>query len=328
MADKVRLGIIGTGGIVLYHLKNLLAIPEAEVVAMADVDDARIATARERYPELEAAQAFREYTDMLSDVEMDAVMIATPHTLHFEHVMAALDKGLHVLIEKPMVCRVDHAKELIRKSEETGKTLMVAYQRHYNSQFRYIKSCVDEGKLGEVTFVSTLLCQGWKSGTAGTWRQNPALSGGGQLNDSGSHQIDAILWTTGLAASSVYACIDNLGCAVDINSALTLKFTTGAQGTVSIVGDAPSWYEDFSIVGTEGAIYYRNGKLFECSKKGELTEPADLPDTGNIDKGFIDCVLGRDINWVPPVCGLRVIELTQAAWESAKLGAPRTVAEL
>jgi len=323
--DKVRVGMIGVGGIARLHMNQLLALPEVEIAAIADVNDARIAAAREQFPQLASVKAFEQYEDMLAEVEMDAVEISTPHTLHFEQAMAALDRNLHVMVEKPMVCRVDHAKELIRKSEEKERVLMVAYQRHFQPQYRYIKKTVQEGGLGEVTFVAALQCQQWKRGTTGTWRQDPALSGGGQLNDSGSHLLDAILWTTDLAVSSVYAFIDNLGCEVDINSAVSIRFASGALGTVSIVGDAPCWYEDFTIWGTKGVIFYRNGKLVHCSEKGETTEPTDLPPAGGVDKGFIDCILGRDVNWVPATCGLRVIELTEAAWRSAKTGVPSAV---
>jgi len=320
--DKVRVGMIGVGGIARYHLNQLLETPDAEIVALNDVNHARLAAVCEQVPQLSEVPTFERYEDMLSSVEMDAVEISTPHTLHFEQAMAALDRGLHVMVEKPMVCRVDHAKELIRKAEGKKRVLIVAYQRHFQPQYRYIRKTVQEGGLGEITYVAALQCQQWKRGTKGTWRQDPALSGGGQLNDSGSHLLDAILWTTDMAVASVHAFIDNLGCPVDINSAVGMRFASGAQGTVSIVGDAPCWYEDFTIWGTKGVMFYRNGALTHCDESGEITEPTDLPPAGNVDKGFIDCILGKDINWVPGTCGLRVIELTEAAWQSAQSGAP------
>jgi predicted dehydrogenase len=324
--NTIKVGIIGVGGFAHQHIKNLVDLPDAQIVALADIDDGRIAAARERFPQLADVAAFQDYHEMLANVRMDGVVIATPHTLHFEQAMAALDNNLHVLVEKPMVCRVAHAKELIRKSEEKKRVLMIGYQRHFVPQYQYIKRTVEDGTLGDVMFVAALQCQGWKRGTAGTWRQDPALSGGGQLNDSGSHLLDAVLWTTGLSASLVHAFIDNRGSQVDINSALSLEFVGGAQGTISIVGDAPCWHEDFTICGTKGAIFYRNGKLMHCAHNGKLTEPTELPLAGNIDKGFVECILGRDGNWVPPTCGLRVIELTEAAWESARSGKPCTVA--
>ncbi|MGB9619938.1 MAG: gfo/Idh/MocA family oxidoreductase, partial [Armatimonadota bacterium] len=130
-------------------------------------------------------------------------------------------------------------------------------------------------------------------------------------------------------AESVHAYVDNCGTPVDINSALSMRFTNGAQGTVSVVGDSVCrWYEDFTIWGTKGVLFYRNGKLIHCNEAGEMIEPTDLPPGGNHDQGFCDAILGRDKNWVPAECGLRVIELTEAAWKSAEMCAPCAVASL
>lgn len=326
---KIRVGIIGVGGISYGHIRNFLASPDAEIVGLVDTDPKRLETAKEKVPELADVPTYSDYKDLIKNGGLDAVQINTPHTLHYEQIMNSLDAGLHVLTEKPMVCSTAHAKDVIKKAEEVGKVLMISYQRHFQPQYRYIKQVVESGQLGEVTYLSALQCQGWKKGTAGTWRQIPELSGGGQLNDSGSHLLDMVLWLTGLTAESVHAFIDNCGTPVDINSALAIKFTNGAQGTVSVVGDsACRWYEDFTIWGTKGTIFYRNGKLLHCNESGEMIEPTDLPPGGNHDQGFCDAILGRDKNWVPPECGLRVIQLTEAAWKSAKMCTPCEIASL
>jgi predicted dehydrogenase len=326
---KIRVGIIGVGSISYGHIRNFLASPDAEIVGLVDTDPKRLETAKEKVPELADVPTYSDYKDLIKNGGLDAVQINTPHTLHYEQIMNSLDAGLHVLTEKPMVCSTAHAKDVIKKAKEVGKVLMISYQRHFQPQYRYIKQVVESGQLGEVTYLSALQCQGWKKGTAGTWRQIPELSGGGQLNDSGSHLLDMVLWLTDLNVESVYAFIDNCGTPVDINSALAIKFTNGAQGTVSVVGDsACRWYEDFTIWGTKGAIFYRNGKLLHCKESGEMIEPTELPPGGNHDQGFCDAILGRDKNWVPPECGLRVIQLTEAAWKSAKMCAPCEVASL
>lgn len=327
--SQIRIGIIGVGGIALGHIGRLLEIPDAQIVGLVDTDPARIQTAVEKFPAVADVPTYSDYKQMLAAGGLDAVQINTPHTLHFEQIMASFEAGLHVLTEKPMVCSTAHAKVVLQKAEEAGKVLMISYQRHFQPQYRYIKSMVESGKLGEVTFISALQCQSWKKGQVGKWRQDPALSGGGQLNDSGSHLLDMILWLSGLTAKSVQSFIDNCGTAVDINSAISMKFTNGAQGTVSVVGDsACGFYEDFTIWGTKGVIFYRNGKIIQCSETGEMSEPTDLPPAGNPDQGFIDTILGRDKNWVPGECGLRVIELTEAAWKSAEKCGPCEVASL
>ncbi|MYF91757.1 MAG: Gfo/Idh/MocA family oxidoreductase, partial [Gemmatimonadetes bacterium] len=136
--DKIRVGFIGCGGNASGHIGRVLGIPEAEVVALCDVDQASLQRAKERHSQAAELPEFTHYQEMLEQVELDAVEISTPHTLHFEQIMAALDKGLHVLTEKPMVCTVDHARQVIAKSEETGKVLMISYQRHLQAQYRYV----------------------------------------------------------------------------------------------------------------------------------------------------------------------------------------------
>ena len=328
MADKIRIGMIGCGGIAHGHVRRLLEVPEAEIVALNDTSEASIARMHEKIPEVRELPVFDDYRKMFGKVDMDAVEIATPHTLHFQQATDSIDRGLHVLLEKPMVCRVDHAKKLIAHAKEKDRIIVLSYQRHFQPQFRYMRKVIQEGQIGEVTFISALQCQQWKKGTAGKWRQVPELSGGGQLNDSGSHLIDIILWTTGLAVDELYGYIDNCGTPVDINSALTLKFKNGAQGTMSVVGDAPCWYEDFTIWGENGVLFYRNGQLSHCGPDGNIFQPEDMPEGGNPDKNLIDAILGRDVVWAPPVCGLRVIELTEAAWRSAELDKPVKVESL
>ncbi len=156
-----------------------------------------------------------------------------------------------------------------------------------------------------------------------------ALSGGGQLNDSGSHLIDILLWTTGLTAESVASYVENYDCEVDIDSALSFRFTNGAHGNISIIGDSPMWWEEFSVWGSDGVILYRNGKIMQGGYGTDgLAEITELPAESDPDRNFVDAILGRDEVCVPPECGLRVIELTEAAWKSAELGRPVRVAEL
>ena len=329
MPDSIKVGIIGVGGISFGHIRDFSASPDAKVVALVDTDPKRLEAAVEKVPKLAGLPTYSDYKDMIAAGGLDAVQINTPHTLHYEQIMDSLDAGLHVLTEKPMVCTTPHAKAVIKKAEEAGKVVMIAYQRHFQPQYRFVKKAVDNGVLGEITFVAALQAQAWKKGVAGSWRQVPELSGGGQLNDSGSHLLDVILWTSGLTAKTVHAYIDNCGTPVDINSAVSMQFTNGAQGTVSVVGDSPTgFYEDFTIWGTKGVVFYRNGKLIYCNEKGEMTEPTDLPEGGNVDQGFCDAILKKDKNWVPAECGLRVIELTEAAWVSAANCAACEVAAL
>ncbi len=327
MVDRVRIGFIGAGGIARHHMRQLAEIPEAQVVALAEPSETAVAQMVATFPELAKVPVFSDYRDMLAQVELDAMEIHSPHTLHFQQALDVLQAGKHLLLEKPMVCTVPHARALIEAGK--GKVFMISYQRHFQGPYLYVREQIQRGFVGTVQYVAGLQSQNWLRGTRGTWRQQKALSGGGQLNDSGSHLVDILLWATGLAVEAVFAYCQNYDSEVDIDSALALRFTNGALGTLSIVGDSPMWWEEFSVWGSQGAILYRNGKILQRAHgQSEMTEVTELPPSSNPDRNFVDAILGRDAVRVPPECGLRVIELTEAAWKSAELGRPVKVTEL
>ena len=276
----IRMGFIGCGGNARGHIGRVLEMGECEVVALCDSSEGSLQAACERYEDVANLPRFVDYKEMLDSVEMDAVQISTPHTLHFEQIMASLDKGLHVLSEKPMVCTVDHAHQVIAKAEESGKVLMVSYQRHLGAQYRYVRNQIMAGELGDIQFVSALQDQAWYRGTMGLWRQQLALSGGGQLNDSGSHLLDIVLWMTGLEVEQVHAYMENFESEVDINSALSLRFRNGALGNVSVVGNSPTggMWEDITIWGSKAVIYMRQGEISYKTQNGnEVCEVSNLP---------------------------------------------------
>lgn len=320
MANKIRIGFVGSGGNARHHMGQVLNIAEAEIAAIADPNPVQLEAAVRQYPALAGVPTFADYRQMLKEVALDAIEISTPHTQHHEQILAGFDAGLHVQCEKPLVCSVAHAHEVIRRRDETGKVGLLAYQRHYQPEFRYIREKIAGGEFGKVTFVSALQCQGWKRGTAGSWRQDPALSGGGQLNDSGSHLLDIILWVTGLGVEKVAAFVDNCGTPVDINSALNVVFRGGAQANISVVGDAPAWHEDVTIWCERGMFLMRNGRLTIVDGAGNRYTFEHMPGGSNPDRNFVDAILGRAEVQAPFECGLRVIELTESAWKSGASG--------
>lgn len=322
--DTIRTAVIGVGGMAQTHIERLLKHPHAEIAALVDISEGSLARTQERHGgSLADTLTFSDYREMLRDIKPQAVVICTPHTLHFAQAMDCLDAGAHVLCEKPMVTRVADAHALMAKVHETGLVLALAYQRHTEDKFRYIRSKITSGEFGAVQMVAALQQQGWKTGTAGTWRHDPALSGGGQINDSGSHLLDIVLWTTGLAPARVSAFMDNKGTPVDINSAVTVQFEGGAQGTFTVVGDAAGWHEDITIWCERGTFYIRNGGHFLVQgTDGKLFTPdaADLPPGTDVDTNFFAAIQGAEPVAASPTDGLHTIELTEAAWQSAAQG--------
>jgi len=325
MAKKLRIGFIGAGGISHGHYERLHATKKAQVVALNEPSKKMVERFHAHFEDSKGLPVYNDYRDMLRNEDLDGVVVLSPHTVHFEQSSAAFAKGLHVLTEKPMVCTIRRAKALIKKAKKAKRVLMISYQRHYDPLFRYMREQIAKGAIGKIQYVQAIQCQQWLRGTKGTWRQKLALSGGGQLNDSGSHLVDIVMWVTGLKVSEVFAVSDNFGTEVDINSSLTMKFENGAMGSMSVVGNAPQFYEDHSIVGSKGALYLRQGKAEQLLQQDAQGQPVKvkLPKyTKNPDANFVDAILGKDVPQTPPECGLRTIEVTEAAWKSAAIGKP------
>jgi predicted dehydrogenase len=324
--DKVRVAMVGCGGFQRYRAGNLAKVKEAEIVALVDPSEDQMRMFREQHPHTAQVPGFDDHKRMLDEVKPDAIMIATPHTQHVGQILDGLAAGANVCCEKPLVTSVEDAHRVIAARDKAGKVGMVSYQRHFQAEYRFIRERIQSGVSGKVQFIAALQGQGWLRGTKGTWRQIASLSGGGQLNDSGSHLIDIILWSTGVSAASVSAYGDNFGTEVDINSALAMRFQNGALGTFSVVGNGIGWHEDVTVFCEEEIFYVREGKLTIVDRRDNRLKAEQLGGGGTPDKNFIDACRGVAECESPFECGLEVIRLTEAAWQSmAKDGAPIAV---
>jgi len=313
---NIRVGMIGTGGIAHWHARQLKELEEAAIVAITDPSPQN----RERIiseHQLDGVREFSDYKDMLENTELDAVVICSPHTLHFKQAMDAMNSGCHVLIEKPMACSQKEAEQMIETAEELGRVLQVSYQRHFQPEFLFIRNAIANGEIGNLTSVTASLYQEWGQGTVGSWRQNPSLSGGGMLMDSGSHIVDVLLWTTGLSPQEVTTQMQKHQSPVELDSFTSIRFENGVVAGLNIVGYAPCWHETYVFCGDNGGIFYDNGKI-TIRRLGEEPITPQLPEqTTNQDKSFIDAILGKHEVLVPGQFAKEVVKLTEMIYNAA-----------
>ena len=322
MGKKVRVGMIGCGANGRGHLRGLTGHPEVEVVGLVDPAEGALERARREIPALADAQGFADHREMLQAVKLDAVAISTPHTLHVRQVLDCLDAGLHVLCEKPLACSVAETRKIIARSKARRRQVVVAFQLRWMDMRRFMREFVRDKAFGRPLFVQAFNSQGWLWGNRGTWRQDPKLSGGGQLNDTGAHLVDMIFWTMPSRPVEVTALIDNCGTKVDIDSAVAFRFADGALGTLSVVGSGPRgvFWEDMTIVGDRGrALFLRDGVLTACVD-GRVMEFKRFGRDGSMHGHFIDVVKRRAKNASPPEDFLPAIAFTEACWKSARMG--------
>ncbi len=325
----IRIGMVGAGGMGNHHAQQIIQRNQVHITAMCDPDQEaldRLATTLG-----DAARNVARYADpdlMLAREALDAVVITTPHTQHARHVRAGLDAGLHVLVEKPMTTTAADARDLIARAQEKEKILAIAYQRHGEGKFTKVRELIREGAIGEICLVHTIIAQDCLNifQPGASWRADPELSGGGHFMDTGSHINDILLWTTGLEPQKVQAFIKQEGTLVDVLTAVAVEFTNGAVGTMAYTSLAPEWREEFTFYGTEGEIRFGATEPLRLNRRGE---DIVLPRTSGRGKhpllNFIDAIQGQAEVQAPPLCGLRVAQLTEAAYASARSGRPEQV---
>lgn len=331
MADTIRVGAIGSGGNARLHMRRMQAIKDVELVAIADPSEKAIELAQEQIEGADELPTFDDHKKMLDEVEMDAVVISTPHTLHYEQIMDCFAADLHILCEKPMVCTTAHAQDVIETWKKSGKVMGVSYQRHTEAQFRYCREKIVSGEMGDVVFINSLQSQNWfqRQVKGETWRSKMEWSGGGQLNDSGSHLIDIVLWMSDLQPAEVFAYQDKMGSEVDILSAIDVKFDGGALCTFSVVGyqSWPGMFEETTIWLEDGQLAIRGDEVWEWKGDGEkkVVKGSKLGRTWSPDENFIATIRGEEQIQASPEDALKVIQLSEAAWASAESGQPEAV---
>lgn len=318
--EHVRIGMVGCGGFGRWHLGHYPAIREASVVALCDPDPAQIEATHAAHPWTQGAAVFSNHRDLIAADLVDAVVLVTPHADHLAQIEDAFGAKLHVMVEKPLCPTVADCGRAIAARDAAQRIGLLSYQRHTQSDYRYLRTLVQSGALGELRLVSAYLAQEWKPFTAGSWRQDPARSCGGMLFDSGSHMLDAMLWCSGLEPLTVGGFLDNRGTPVEIDSVATIRFSNGALGTLTVCGDAPGWREEITFIGDRGSVLLRDGRITVFDQHGAELQVQRTSGGSTPDRNFVDAILGRDTVRSPFECGLAVTRLTQAVYRSAELG--------
>jgi len=310
-------------------MRRLANMEGVEIVGLCDPSEAAIKATHEALPDTQELPAFADHRELLAEVEMDAVEISTPHTLHYQQIVDSLRAGLHVCCEKPMVCTVAHAKSVIEEAEQSGKVMLVSYQRHYQAPYRYCRELMASGEVGKVNCLTALQSQDWYRRQVGskTWRSQMKWSGGGQLNDSGSHLLDIILWMTGLQPAQVFAFQENLEAEVDIISAIDVRFDGSALGTLAVVGHAVNFFEEITIWCEEATLGIRGQEIWLWrDEQKQVLSGATLGRTWTPDENFVAAIRGKEDVQSGPDDALKVIQLSEASWASAASGRPERVA--
>lgn len=186
----LRIGIIGTGWIAESHAESYLRQPDVEIVALADLVDGKAEKFARHYG-LDKARIYPDHTSMLESEALDAVSVCTYNVTHAECTIAALKKGVHVLLEKPMSVTLDEAIDMMRVEKESGKILSIGFQPRMDENMQMIKKIVESGTLGEVYYIQT--GGGRRRGIPNSTFIEQKTAGIGALGDIGCYSLDMVL---------------------------------------------------------------------------------------------------------------------------------------
>ena len=206
---KLRVGVIGCGRISVMHFVSIGSIDEVELVACCDIKKERADAAAKEY----GVKAYTSYEEMLDTENLDAVHLCLPHHLHCKVAIAAFERGVHVLTEKPMDIDYASAENAVKRAKELGVTFGVIFQCRYNNSAKLVKDAVTSGRLGKVISARSTLTwtrpddyyasSDWK----GTWDKE----GGGVVIDQAIHSIDLTRWVIDSEVESVSCSMANRG---------------------------------------------------------------------------------------------------------------------
>ena len=315
--------VCGCGKMAHWHAKELAKLSNVKIVAVVDPSPPHAADFKKQHaPDAIIYESLQTLVDK-PPCRVDAVVIITPHTLHYLQAKLALERGIHVLVEKPMVTNTLDAYDLWRATKQTNRLLGITFQSPYTANFGYLAGARDAGLLGRVNAVNGFVSQNWLVGTANAWRQDPALSGGGYMYDTGAHLLNAIMWLMNDPVVEVACFFDKLNSPVDITGTVIMKFQNGAIGSVTFAGNTPAFDNRIEIFTDRLTVHtdIYGGKLEMYGKDhASIEAKVDTEGSQTPHANFVAAMEGREPLRAPVRYGVLLSALMDAMYESGQSG--------
>ena len=344
---KIRAGVIGLG-MGKHHIEGYLTHPDCEVVAVADPDAPRLSKIADQF---QIEHRFDTGEALIDSGLCDVVSIAVPNKFHRELAIRALEKGSHVLCEKPMAMNAGEAEEMLKAAERAGKRLMINFSYRFTSAAQALKSRIDAGDLGEAYYGRTLWLRRRGMPGFGGWFGKKELAGGGPLIDLGVHRLDLALWFMGYPAVDYVAgaaydpiakeAAERQGKHFSVEDLAVgfIRFKNGASLSLEA-----SWASNIKenelmetrILGKRGGLVHRNineGYSYEAEffteQNGNLWDQK-LHEASGFSAGakqsamlhFIDAIQNNRPHDADAEQGLAVMKILDALYKSAETGKP------
>lgn len=265
--EKVRLGIIGIGGMGTNHVNTLMRgeVPNMELCAVADVRQQRLDWAEKNLPD--TVSVFDDGRKLIDSGKVDSVLIATPHYFHPEFVIYALEHGVHALSEKPAGVYTKQVREMNEVAARCDKTFAIMFNQRTNCIYRKLHEMIQSGELGKMKRVNWIITDWYRNQSyydAAGWKATWDGEGGGVLLNQCPHQIDLLQWLCGLPVRVRAFCHEAKWHDIEVEDDVTayMEFENGATGVfVTTTADAPGTNR-LELTFEMGKIVCEGGKLW------------------------------------------------------------------
>jgi predicted dehydrogenase len=344
--ERVRLGLIGLGLIGTPHARTVQQVDECELVAVADVDEKHRETAARL-----GITYYQDYQEMIQKETLHGVIIATPNHLHAPMGIACAQQGLHLLVEKPIAPTLTEADRLVEAAKQNKVRILVGHQRRFNALVEKTREMVRGGELGKLvgaTITWALLKPPQYFEGLFAWRKN---KGGGPILINLIHEIDNLRYICG-EIEEVFAMASNRvrNFPVEDTAGVTLRFDSGAVGSIFVsdcapsvsayegtTGENPLIYHDFGncyhFFGTEASLVFPQMKKLFYSDPGKLGWHYPITEQGlkvfqgddpydKEFKHFARVILGEETPRISGEDARRTLEVTLAIQRSGETGQP------
>jgi predicted dehydrogenase len=275
---KVKLAVIGVGGMGSVHVRDMEGIENAELVAVCDIDQERA----DRFAEMFAVPAFYDYRDLLAADLADAVIVATPHYDHTPIAIDFMNRGVNVLTEKPIAVHTQDGYKMIAayeaaREKHPGLVFSIMFQQRTYGFWRKIKEMIDAGELGKLVRASWIITEWFRTQAYydnGGWRATWSGEGGGVLLNQCPHNLDLYQWffglpkrVTGFAAIGKYHNIE-----VEDEVTAFFEYENGMVGHfLTSTGESPGTNR-LEIVGENGKLVFEDGSLMFTRNESSMLD--------------------------------------------------------
>lgn len=272
----VRYGIITYGKVARLQARALASVPKARLVGVQGRDQVKARAFAADF----GIEAF-DSIEAMARGGVDAVIISSPHPLHRDHAIAALEAGMHVLVEKPMALSTADCDAMLAAAAASKRRLGVISQRRWFPAVRRVRDAIDAGKIGRPILADVVMF-GWRDEAyyrSDPWRGSWAAEGGGVLVNQAPHQLDLMLWMMGPVdeVQAYWANLNHPYIEVEDTAVASIRFKSGALGSILVSNSQkPGIYAKVHIHGSNGAtagVQTDGGMMFIAGMAG-IAEPA------------------------------------------------------